>query len=438
MNCQAFRSRKFDALDDATLSHLETCDDCLLWMEEKTANDEEVRFLKDFPQPAVELEERIMQSIYKTIGKSSVPLAVAEQSVIKQPKKMKLPFSPFAWAGAAAILLVVGILSTQAMQNDSSKSGSINSAASSAESTTAAQNDQQSADETIAALVPDAAVNAESSTKQGSAAAATEPKDKQQSNQNNTNEGVQKDSVLALEQQPAELPARASKNELEPSAKAPAALVGPPNPETAELADSKNNAEIAMTAPEANAKQPSFAAMGAPEDVHGQPSPAAADQSNEQSLRTKRTGNITYSTFTDVPSAVQASDLSVPVATKLPEGFHMSDISLRYESETSKQVNQLQSTYRRGDDFFTIEVLRNHPNKRALSIPGTFADRKLFTVGGNEAIGVTYDPASQPAEAQHVIHFETTQKSVPLYVIVSVKGISLTDAIDVTKQMTWQ
>jgi len=77
MNCQAFRKAWLD-LDDTdsdTLSHIENCEDCIVWIETQMTSEEEVQFLKEVPLPQANLEERIMQAIYETAGQNLPPHA---------------------------------------------------------------------------------------------------------------------------------------------------------------------------------------------------------------------------------------------------------------------------------------------------------------------------------------------------------------------------
>ncbi|MDF2680473.1 MAG: hypothetical protein K0R47_1663, partial [Brevibacillus sp.] len=72
MNCQAFRKAWLEEdTDSDVISHIETCDDCMAWIEKLLDTDEEVQFLKEVPLPSVNLEERIMQAIYQDAGQGT-------------------------------------------------------------------------------------------------------------------------------------------------------------------------------------------------------------------------------------------------------------------------------------------------------------------------------------------------------------------------------
>ncbi|MGE5704890.1 MAG: hypothetical protein ACM32O_20370, partial [Clostridia bacterium] len=112
MNCQEFRSKWNHSADDAVFTHIETCDDCLNWIEKSANTVEEAMFLKEYPTPSVELEERIMQAIYATAS-HNVPLtatALPASGDLLSEKPNKRRFFIPTWVAAAGILIAVGLI----------------------------------------------------------------------------------------------------------------------------------------------------------------------------------------------------------------------------------------------------------------------------------------------------------------------------------------
>ncbi|MDN9011028.1 hypothetical protein [Brevibacillus laterosporus] len=130
MNCQEFKAKWTNTVDDdIALSHLETCDECLAWLENEWSSREENLFLKEITQPSIDLEDSIMNKIYASPqhhGGSSqsektepgiIPLAVADEiQVSSKPFKAKrFRFFSYPVLGAASVLLVMGLVGIQAL-----------------------------------------------------------------------------------------------------------------------------------------------------------------------------------------------------------------------------------------------------------------------------------------------------------------------------------
>ncbi|AKF93504.1 hypothetical protein [Brevibacillus laterosporus] len=130
MNCQEFKAKWTNTVDDdIALSHLETCDECLAWLENEWSSREENLFLKEIPQPSIDLEDSIMNKIYAAPqhhGGSSqsektepgiIPLAVADEipESSKPSKAKRFRFFSYPVLGAASVLLVMGLVGVQAL-----------------------------------------------------------------------------------------------------------------------------------------------------------------------------------------------------------------------------------------------------------------------------------------------------------------------------------
>ncbi|WPS87056.1 hypothetical protein SMD22_21550 [Brevibacillus halotolerans] len=130
MNCQEFKAKWTNTVDDdIALSHLETCDECLAWLENEWSSREENLFLKEIPQPSIDLEDNIMNKIYAAPqhhGGSSqsektepgiIPLAVANEipESSKPSKAKRFRFFSYPVLGAASVLLVMGLVGVQAL-----------------------------------------------------------------------------------------------------------------------------------------------------------------------------------------------------------------------------------------------------------------------------------------------------------------------------------
>ncbi|MBG9797825.1 hypothetical protein O0555_22420 [Brevibacillus laterosporus] len=129
MNCHEFKAKWTNTVDDdIALSHLETCDECLAWLENEWSSSEENLFLKEIPQPSIDLENSIMNKIYASPqhhGSSSqsektepgiIPLAATDQAkVSSKPKAKRFRFLSYPVLGAASVLLVMGLVGVQAL-----------------------------------------------------------------------------------------------------------------------------------------------------------------------------------------------------------------------------------------------------------------------------------------------------------------------------------
>ncbi|RNB77712.1 hypothetical protein [Brevibacillus panacihumi] len=478
MNCQAFRNAWINDTDnDDLFSHIETCEACITWIETQMASDEEVQFLKEIPSPPANLEERIMQAIYQASDQTAPPLAAtiplpsAAPAANAKGKKRTKGFPSYAWVSAAAVLLAVGVVGYQQLSVPD-------------QFQTAAEpvNNQAESSAQIAMSAPQAspAADAAPENTETQASGGSEPQQQVQEmlkeNGDQPPESAASVGIAAappVQEKQVQAPA-AAKNGLE----AGIAMAGPgrgtpkenrglmardgtPKPVAEPVVKKEaapSQSEAAMTQMEdrqavmehsemslaaaAFVHEPVYARTGDPDadmsmmmeadtgtakSLVGPPSPAAESTP------------ITLSTFTDVETAVQASDMPVPVLAEAPEGFAMSGISIRYESETSQHVALLLADYQRNQDWIKIEVVRNKDGKRSLSIPGTFTATHLFSVNNEQAIGVSYEKQpKQETTAQHAVHFNASAGDQSLYVVLTAHGISLDELMELSKKMTWK
>lgn len=463
MNCQEFRSRWLDETDSDQLAHIETCEACIAWMESEMVGDEEVQFLKEIPSPPANLEERIMQAIYQSTGQDAPPHAAAttrlSDAALSSSKRARS--LPLAWAGAAAVLLVTGIIGYQQLQGPDAQTAMESSGA-----------PQQTQPETASPLLTHdhsqaAAESAAGQEKSGSAE-STVPAHPATAGEEAAPGGNQE--VAALSEPAAEPSEPAAGSASEPQAnngsaakgERPAIASRTTSPKPAAEPAAKPEEHPAVNEPLAPASQPAgsenqhapgiaaavvpkqsvFALTLAPD---GEPETAqsASEAADANILIGPPAPNakkaITLSTFLDVETAVQASDMPVPVLNKLPENFALSGISVRYESETSQKVVSLSANYVRGEDWIRVEVERNQGGKRSLSIPGTFTETQLFSVNNEQAIGVSYEQQpDQNHAAQHAVHFNAQSNGQSLYVVMTARGVSLDQLIDTAKQIAWR
>jgi len=457
MNCQEFRAKWPNDADEAALSHVEACDSCLEWIDTTFAAPEEVLFMKEYPQPPDQLEDRIMQAIYASTKNVSIPpLTAASQYLDPLPEKRgKKRFRPAAWISAAAALVIVGLVGAQTLKQNAGEQLAAgqgeNFAFQSESSGTAPRSsmDQRSqAPENAPSLfsAPEAApkeTNDRKTPQQPAADQASEQAGK---------------SVAAADHQlamAAEIPAQ-QKTEA-PAGTAHKALPSRSNPDVSnrtadaiaredekELKNGKaKGTEAVAAAPEGqttDSGQQAIAGLAAADEAAAGSfgAEAAAEGSGVQTFQPSTANkSITISSFTDAKTAARASDIPVPTLSKAPEGFTLEGLTLQYESETSNNVTEVMTTYKRGNDRVTIQVLPNDVHKRSLSIPGTFVDRRLFVIDGKQAIGVTYDQKVHEAAAPHAVHFITTHGKLSFYVIMTGKGITLTQLIEQAENLTW-
>ncbi|MGC5326664.1 hypothetical protein [Brevibacillus sp. SYSU BS000544] len=456
MNCQEFRDNWIQGNDEATHSHIEshieTCDDCLLWIEAYSLRDEEVTYLKEFPQPSPQLEERIMQAIYETARTAVMPPHLAaQQDVTIEKRSFTRPRKFFSastvWIGAAAAIFAIGLITwpqvNQQLEQQAAPLASVRnlpaqqSASNDAspapnESTTAPAASPEmgtamAPPETNAA-VPNTTAPSETPVE---APANSQPLLKQP--QALSSNSVAKTDMSSRSKQiqqntPASDSAQAKKappaTTTEPESKVPMFALAPLNPEGAKIDPNQSPQTIAPDEPQTPDSTPADLLDG---EFNTLSSTSLSDTA----------ANVTVSTFTEIETAVQASDLPIPALGQSSNGYRLDSLSLRYESQTSKHVIGLSGVYTNGSNQVAIEV---NPvvGERSLSIPGTFADRKLFTIDGNQAIAVTYklDPTSSANE--HAVHFMTSENNTQLYVILSGHGGSLDQLIDLAKGITWK
>jgi hypothetical protein len=219
------------------------------------------------------------------------------------------------------------------------------------------------------------------------------------------------------------------------------AAKAPANNETVALADNaakENNAPVAKQEAAALAdSNQTFSTITALDNTEADQAESAKALVGPPAPAVQKAA-ITLSTFSDLETAVQASDLPVPVLASA-SGFAVNDVSVQYESETSQKVTRLTADYKRNNSWIKIDVVRNTHGKRSLSIPGTFSATQLFTVGGEQAIGVSFDQQGTKAAAvQHAVHFNAQADNQSLYVVISANGVSLNELIETTKELTWE
>lgn len=467
MNCQAFRSTWLTTTDSELLSHIETCEACIAWLESQT-QDEEVQFLKEVPLPPANLEERIMQAIYQTSEQgvpphaATIPLQDATPTVQKKGNRRFKGFSSLAWASAAAVLIAVGVVGFQQMQNPMVETAfeaasNQQDAPISAEMATAQQPAASPAARTaspeMAKEQPAATAGADDPQtnttleQQGVAygIAATEPEAKHAENpepaaNSNTNHLLAADTARSVTKE-SRPPIIARNSSSKPTADQISKKDQPPvTEETNTAASIAEEPSPEMSVAAAVMKAPVYALTVAPEEEMGTMMMDAADNKSTvvgPPAPAAESAPITLSTFTDVETAVQASDMPVPVFSELPDGFTLSGISIRYESETSQKVAQVMAEYQNATNWIKVEVTRNGSGKRSLSIPGTFTATQLFSVNNEQAIGVSFEKQSEQT-TQHAVHFNAVSGDQSLYVVMTAHGISLEGLMEVAKKITWK
>ncbi|MFM1653986.1 hypothetical protein ACI7RC_18065 [Brevibacillus sp. B_LB10_24] len=456
MNCQEFRAKWPNDADEAALSHVEACDSCLEWIETTFAAPEEVLFMKEYPQPPDQLEDRIMQAIYASTKNVSIPPLTAASQYLDplSEKRSKRRFRPAAWISAAAALVIVGLVGAQTLKHNAG------------DQLAAGRGENFAFQSESSGASPRISMDMSSQAPANSPTSAAAPKEKpQEANDGKTKKqpaanqasGQADKSVVAADNQlalAADIPAQQKADTL--AGTAHKALPSRSNPDVSNRAanaiageegkeqknDKASGTEAADAAPEGQLtdSEQGIASLTAIEE------PATGDSGTEAAVEgsgsqashpAEANKSITISTFTDAKTAARASNIPVPTLAKAPEDFSLEGLTLQYESETSNRVSEVMTTYKRGDDKITIQVLPNDVHKRSLSIPGTFVDRRLFVINGNQAIGVTYDQKSHEAVAPHAVHFITTHGKLSFYVIMTGKGITLTQLIEQAENLSW-
>ncbi len=469
MNCQEFRQLWMHDDDITDTTHIETCDDCLNWIEANFTS-EEALFMKEFPQPSAQLEDRIMQAIYQLSGPQAVPpLTAAMENVTHaaSPKRFPRRYLQLGWVGAAAAILAVGLVGVQVMNKNQADQVAFEAPASSGAKSGAAN---QEATAPSVATAPESQPNTTTPAAESSSTGSTTAPDANQGagNQqpNAQNQGVGNAATAAKPPQPKA--AGASIKEPQPMEKvamSEAPSVSAPATNSNTMLAARNNQQTALADNQpAAAGQPAIqgpvaifgggqsdladnSSAASTESTAGiagaadQPAAAAslADAPAASQPQTAK-AQITLSTFTDVETASHSSDMPIPSVTKLPSGFALSSVSLRYESETSQRVTNLSVMYHRNADPVKIEVTRLPAGEHNLSVPGTFTETQVFQIAGERAIGVTYDPQTHGGNAgiaQRAVHFYTKKGNDTLYVILSASGISLSELTQLAKEMTW-
>lgn len=459
MNCQAFRKAWLEDTDSDVISHIETCEECIAWIENQMTTDEEVQFLKEVPLPSVNLEERIMQAIYQDAGKGTPPHAATESLQPPTPiasKRRAKGFPSLAWVSAAAVLLVVGFAGYQQLHSDGQQMASQPQSSASGGATQGvaynAESQSPSAKVDAPAQSPDmtstTAAPAAAGTENQQPLAKTAPTGSTTAPKPTETPSVMTGSTLAmgnLEAKTVSPQIRATHTESPTarSAKTNQAASESASKETAALADDAKASKGPSLAAE-SADQSSAAANEPVFSLTAQTVPEADQNASANSMvgppvPAVQKAAITLSSFSDLETAVQASDLPVPVLEPATSGFAVSDISVQYESETSQKATRLTADYKRNKSWIKIDVVRNTHGKRSLSIPGTFTATQLFTVGGEQAIGVSFDQqGAKSTTVQHAVHFNAQAENQSLYVVISANGVSLDELIETTKQLTWE
>lgn len=459
MNCQAFRKAWPDDTDSDIFSHIESCEDCIAWIETHMTTEEEVQFLKEVPLPQANLEERIMQAIYQNAGQGVPPHAATEavhsqQAAAPVPSKRRTKgFPSFAWVSAAAVLLAVGFISYQQLQGDS-----FQTASQQPEAAQAGAGNQIAMYGNESSQMQDASpASAPASAR--SAANATVGNEQPLAKQNETAAQASQPAA-SVAQSTAPAPANREIALNTPQAKAAVPKAQTPQAEEqasvasatvpAEAAEQGANVTTALGKDEPGQKHNLIAGKTAGSPAEDQQAmgitamsvPEANQAENSESEivgPTLAKQPITLSTFTDTDTAVQASDMPVPVLAQNANSFSLSTISVQYESETSQKVTRLSADYKHNDSWIRIEVVRNAKGKRSLSIPGTFSATQLFAVNGEQAIAVSFDnPDKNSSAAEHAVHFNAQSNNQSLYVVVTAHGISLDELIETSKQLTWK
>ncbi|EJL31649.1 hypothetical protein [Brevibacillus sp. BC25] len=460
MNCQAFRKAWLDDTDSDSHSHIETCDECIAWIETQMTTEEEVQFLKEVPLPQANLEDRIMQAIYQTAGKGVPPHAATASSeqqtstVIEKPnKRWTKGFPSYAWVSAAAVLLGVGFVGYQQLAPGSTQMAAIQESGTHDNQNTFAFNDavSKSAPQAPAiASVPAAAdsptmkkaeSNPASAATQSQVAPTAPTKDTPPASPTQSNNAI----AMVKPQEKVATPEPRTINKDGQNSVASRGLQGN-SADQAAKAKSEVPAESAKSGNHIAAKEANGAAAENPTTfgIASQLEPDTADGGTTENalvgptLPTAAKQPITLSSFSDLNTAVQASDMPVPTLSQAPNGFSMSTVSVQYESETSQKVTRLTADYKKNNDWIRIDVVRNTEGKRSLSIPGTFSATQLFAVNGEQAIAVSFDQTdSTGSTAQHAAHFNAQSDNQSLYVVITAHGVTLNELMDAAKHITW-
>ncbi|MGG4442399.1 hypothetical protein [Brevibacillus fortis] len=462
MNCQAFRKAWLDDTDSDSHSHIETCDECIAWIETQMTTEEEVQFLKEVPLPQANLEDRIMQAIYQTAGKGVPPHAATASSeqqtstVIAKPnKRWTKGFPSYAWVSAAAVLLAVGFVGYQQLSPSTIQMAAIQEDGMKDNQSTFAFNESgsksaPSAQAPALASVPAAADSQamkKAESNPGSAATQSQVTPTAPATDTPPAPPTQSNNAIAMvkPQEKVTTPEPRTVMKDERSNVASRGLQGNTADQAAkaksELPAESSNTGNLVAAKESNGsttEKPTTFGIASEVEPNNADSGTTENALVGPALPTATKQPITLSSFSDLNTAVQASDMPVPALTQAPNGFSMSTVSVQYESETSQKVTRLTADYKRNNDWIRIDVVRNTEGKRSLSIPGTFSATQLFAVNGEQAIAVSFDQSdSKASTAQHSVHFNAQSDNQSLYVVVTANGVTLNELMETTKHITW-
>ncbi|MFC8688721.1 hypothetical protein [Brevibacillus porteri] len=461
MNCQAFRKAWLDDTDSDSHSHIETCDECIAWIETQMTTEEEVQFLKEVPLPQANLEDRIMQAIYQTAEKGVPPHAATASSeqqtstvIVKPNKRWTKGFPSYAWVSAAAVLLAVGFVGYQQMAPDNLQMAAIQENGIKDNQNTFAFDDTASKSAPSApapaiASIPaadsptmkKAESNPESAATQSQVAPTAPAKDTPPASPPQSNNAI----AMVKPEEKVATPEPRTINKDGQNNVASRGLQGN-SADQAAKAKSEVPAESANTGNLVAAKEGNGTAAEKPTTfgIASQVEPNTADGGTTENalvgptLPTATKQPITLSSFSDLNTAVQASDMPVPALSQAPNGFSLSTVSVQYESETSQKVTRLTADYKRNNDWIRLDVVRNTEGKRSLSIPGTFSATQLFAVNGEQAIAVSFDQTDSKASTpQHSAHFNAQSDNQSLYVVMTAHGVTLNELMDAAKHISW-
>ncbi|RAT95770.1 hypothetical protein [Brevibacillus sp. Leaf182] len=462
MNCQAFRKAWLDDTDSDSHSHIETCDECIAWIETQMTTEEEVQFLKEVPLPQANLEDRIMQAIYQTAGKGVPPHAASVSSeqqtstVISKPnKRWTKGFPSYAWVSAAAVLLAVGFVGYQQLEPNSIQMAAVQENGTKDTRNTIAYDEAGSKSEPQApapaiASLPAAAdsatmkkaeSNPESAATQSQVAPTAPTKETPPASPPQSNNAI----AMVKPEEKVATPEPRTINKDGQNSVASRGLQGNTTDQAAK-AKSEVPAESVKSGDHIAAKEANSTAAENPTTfgIASELEPDTADGGTTENalvgptLPSAAKQPITLSSFSDLNTAVQASDMPVPALSQAPNGFSMSTVSVQYESETSQKVTRLTADYKRNNDWIRVDVVRNTEGKRSLSIPGTFSATQLFAVNGEQAIAVSFDQTdSKASTAQHAAHFNAQSDNQSLYIVMTAHGVTLNELMDAAKHITW-
>ncbi|RNB87793.1 hypothetical protein EDM56_13255 [Brevibacillus fluminis] len=484
MNCQEFRSKWEHSIDDAVYEHIETCEDCLNWIETSTSALEEAMFLKEYPAPSAQLEDRIMQAIYQTSGTNNVPLSAtvlpaAGDIQVQKPNKRRF-FVP-TWVAAAGVVVAVGLIGAPFLTGNQSEQFAEVASSPPSESqtqggTTANEAAQPKSAQPLMAPTttannaqaeqPAAAADqlAQASTETEAASANKTAAQAKTGAGGDVNAANAKKVVPLLTEQAAGLKVPAAESKIAAAPKtaasastqasnAHAALTArsktPPTmankqdatPPTAAdttapaIADSKH--AIASIQGENGNTVAAFVGPQLPEKQPDSTLAEAGELTAKQALGPENP--ITLSTFNDVETAVQASDLPVPTLAKLPPDYTLNMLTVQYESQTSKHVTNIQTIYQLANSGKRITIDTTlQQGKRSLSVPGEFSNTQVFQIDGEQAIGVTFKDSAEPSANKSAVYYQAVKGGHSLYIVVTADGIPLNDLMEMTKQITWK